>query len=193
MSFLLKRFCSRIFIFLMFLLKVNYGATQVDTAFQLSVYKNDYRFLNLKSKHNFKQQIALYTLSIATTAAIVYPLKHVINVQRPDKTDYKSFPSGHTAFAFATAEFLRREFRQTSPWVGIGAYTAAIAIGTQRILYNKHYFTDVIAGAGIGVLASSASFWLYKNRKKTNSHCKKLMVQPYYQQRTVGLYLSKTL
>ena len=161
----------------------------MGTAFKLSTFKSDYRFLNLKSRHNFKQQIVLYTLSMTTTAAIVYPLKHIMNVQRPDKTDYKSFPSGHSAFAFATAEFLRREFYQISPWIGVRAYTVATTIGVQRVINNKHYFTDVIAGAGIGVLASSASFLFYNSRKKASS----FMIQPYYQQKIAGLYLIKSL
>mgnify|MGYP003199246539 CR=1 FL=1 len=66
--------------------------------------------------------------------------------------DY-SFPSGHTATAFMTATMLTKEYGHISPWIGIGAYSVATATGLMRMANNKHWLSDVLTGAGIGILA----------------------------------------
>jgi membrane-associated phospholipid phosphatase len=69
---------------------------------------------------------------------------------RPDGSNNLSFPSGHTASAFATATVLERNFG----WkVGIPAYAAAAFVGASRIQSQKHYLSDVAFGAAIGILA----------------------------------------
>jgi len=62
-----------------------------------------------------------------------------------------SFPSGHTTAAFAAATVFAMEYKNT-PWVPIVSYSAAGLIGVSRITENKHWFTDVIAGAALGYL-----------------------------------------
>ena len=69
---------------------------------------------------------------------------------RPDFTDRNSFPSGHTSASFASATVLQREFG----WkVGLPAYGVASYIGLSRIGENRHYLSDVIFGAAIGIAA----------------------------------------
>jgi membrane-associated phospholipid phosphatase len=71
---------------------------------------------------------------------------------RPDGTPF-SFPSGHTASSFATATVLQREFG----WkVGIPAYIGAAWVGASRIESERHYLSDVVAGATVGILAGHA-------------------------------------
>jgi membrane-associated phospholipid phosphatase len=69
-----------------------------------------------------------------------------------NRNSYSSFPSGHATVAFAAATVFALEYRN-KPWVPILAYTSATIIGLSRITENKHWATDVLAGAAIGFLA----------------------------------------
>ncbi len=67
------------------------------------------------------------------------------------KKIYSSFPSGHTTVSFAAATVFALEYRD-KPIVPIIAYSAATMIGLSRITENKHWSTDVLAGAALGFL-----------------------------------------
>ena len=97
-------------------------------------------------------------------------LKKTGNVERPDGSSTNSFPSGHTATAFMGAEFLYQEYKDVSIWYGVGGYAIATTTGALRIYNNKHWLTDVAAGAGIGILCTKAAYWLNPllNEKKFN-------------------------
>ena len=76
-------------------------------------------------------------------------IKFAARRTRPDGT-VLSFPSGHSATAFATATVLQSELG----WkVGVAAYGAAAWIAGSRIQAKRHYLSDVIAGATIGIMA----------------------------------------
>ena len=79
---------------------------------------------------------------------------------RPDGSDNHSFPSGHTATAFMTATMLNKEYGYKSPWIGVGAYSVATATGLMRMANNKHWLSDVLVGAGIGIMATEFGYWL---------------------------------
>ena len=66
-----------------------------------------------------------------------------------NKISVVSFPSGHTTAAFSAATVFAIEYRD-NPWVPILSYTAATLIGLSRITENKHWITDVFAGAALG-------------------------------------------
>ncbi len=84
--------------------------------------------------------------------------KHTINVQRPDGSNMKSFPSGHTATVFTGSHILFNEYKDSCPWIGIGAYGIATATGILRMTNNKHWLSDVITGAGIGILSAEVAY-----------------------------------
>lgn len=65
---------------------------------------------------------------------------------------YSSFPSGHTTVAFAAATVFAMEYKD-KPWVPVLSYSAATLIGLSRITENKHWATDVLAGAALGYLS----------------------------------------
>lgn len=83
----------------------------------------------------------------ASTMAVVYTLKPTIDRTRPDGGNH-SFPSGHTASAFAGAAFIQRRYG----WrVGAPAYAIASYVGVSRVEANRHHPSDVVAGAAIGI------------------------------------------
>lgn len=60
-----------------------------------------------------------------------------------------SFPSGHATLAFATATCLAA----VMPRGAIVFFLVAIAVGAERVLENAHYVSDVVAGAGLGIIS----------------------------------------
>jgi membrane-associated phospholipid phosphatase len=104
----------------------------------------------------------IYGLSHALSSGVVSNLKSISHTKRPDNpADFSSFPSAHTAEAFMTATLLYEQFGRTRPWVAVGGYTVAAATGAMRMLNNRHWITDVLAGASIGVLSAEAVWHLY--------------------------------
>ena len=87
-------------------------------------------------------------------------LKAMINEERPDHSDNKSFPSGHAAIAFAAARSIDKEFRKESIWIPIAGYAAATALGIERVASDRHHWYDVAAGAAIGYGAAEFTWYL---------------------------------
>lgn len=150
----------------------------------LSVYALN--LAGVEGEHNFKDRTIILTTSLLITFTTVRSLKAMTNVQRPDITAYNSFPSGHTATVFAGAEFLLQEYKDKSVWYGISGYVVATATGMMRIYNNRHWLTDVTAGAGIGILSTKIAYWIYpllKNRIFKDKKGEKqitAMVMPFY-------------
>lgn len=116
--------------------------------------------LGAKSKHNYIDRTLACGVSTTSLLMLSYSIKHWVNSPRPDGTDTHSFPSGHTALAFMGAELVHIEYGDDSPWYAIAAYTTAITVGVLRVYNNRHWFTDVFAGAGIGILSARIGHWL---------------------------------
>lgn len=99
--------------------------------------------------------------SYAVMALLVNSIKYTAREQRPDGSTRNSFPSGHTATAFAAATILHKEYGLTqSPWYSIGGYMMATATGCMRVLNNRHWVSDTFAGAGIGILSAELGYTL---------------------------------
>lgn len=103
--------------------------------------------------------IALLAHSITTV--FVLSLKQITHERRPDGSDSYSFPSGHTALAFTGAGLLDREFGAVSPLISIGGYAAATSTGFLRMTNDKHWISDVLVGAGIGLLSAEVAYHVY--------------------------------
>lgn len=88
--------------------------------------------------------------SFGTNLAVTYGLKYAVNRERPNGGDH-SFPSGHTSAAFQGAAFIHKRYGIN---YAIPAYLGAAFVGYSRVDADKHYTSDVIAGAVIGTLSS---------------------------------------
>lgn len=104
-----------------------------------------------ESRSGWGRMIVSDAFSAAIMAGAVNGLKYSVGRLRPDGSRRNSFPSGHTATAFMTATMLHKEYGWRSPWFSIGGYTAAAVTGISRILNNRHWLSDVIAGGAIGI------------------------------------------
>lgn len=146
--------------------------------------------LGLKGKHNFKERTIIYGTSMLITSAIVVPLKHIAKEERPDQSNNLSFPSGHTAIAFASAQFMFREYKDTNFLLGISGYSFAVFTGIYRMLNDKHWFGDVVGGAGFGILSTELAYWLYpkiNNLLGGKKEKSQTMLMPYYQKGNAGI------
>ncbi len=141
--------------------------------------------------HTTGQAVVLYTMSMALVTGITFPLKKITHVERPDKSGFTSFPSGHTATAFAGAEFLRREYGQKYPWLAVAGYAVASGTGLLRMYNNKHWFSDVAAGAGIGMASTSLAYWLYPKLNKHANNPHAFMAMPAIGGGSYGVVLVK--
>jgi hypothetical protein len=132
----------------------------------------------VKGKHDFRNRTLLLVKSEAIMYALTFSLKAFSNVERPDGTDNESFASGHTAQAFATATFMAKEYGNQSKWYAVGAYGMATAVGAMRILNNRHWVSDVLAGAGIGILSTNLAYLTHRYKWKNKPS--QFMVVPTY-------------
>jgi len=123
----------------------------------LSVYVLN--IAGIKGKHNVKRATMSFLYGQVIMATTVTILKNTTHVSRPDDDDYNSFPSGHTATAFSGATFLHKEYGQyRNPMYSVFGYTMAAATGIGRQLNNRHWISDVLVGAGIGILSTELGY-----------------------------------
>lgn len=110
--------------------------------------------------HTFQERAVTaavaHGLSLGTTAL----LKSTVKAERPNYSNFRSFPSGHTAMAFTGAALLAHEYRHV-PELAVAGYAFATATGVLRVLNHEHYVSDVLVGAGIGVASVEVAYLLY--------------------------------
>lgn len=126
-----------------------------------------------RSKNRW-QVLVTDAMAAAMMASVVNGMKYGIGRTRPGGGT-GSFPSGHTATAFMGATLLAHEYGHKSVWIPIAGYSVATATGVMRILNNKHYASDVLVGAAIGIATAELAYWasdaifndrkLFKSRK----------------------------
>lgn len=114
----------------------------------------------VESRSSWGRMLVSDAFSAGVMAIAVNSLKYSCRVMRPDGSTRNSFPSGHTATAFMMATMLHKEYGHRSPWYSIGGYTLATATGVGRMLNNRHWMSDVMVGAGIGILAAELGYYL---------------------------------
>ena len=123
-------------------------------------------------------------------AAMTCSLKKITAVPRPDDPMTKtSFPSGHTAQAFATATFLSKEYGHKSIWYSIAAYSMATTVGALRVMNNRHWVSDVLVGAGIGIFSTNLAYLTHQYKWGKNGKSGQTIVMPSYDGQTGMLSL----
>ncbi|WET50173.1 phosphatase PAP2 family protein [Chryseobacterium indologenes] len=154
--------------------------------------------MGIKGKHNLRDRTIIYASSQLISAAFTMPLKYLVKEERPDQSNTLSFPSGHSATAFSSAQFMFREYKDTNFWLSLSGYPFAIFTGIYRMLNDKHWLGDVIAGAGFGILSTELAYWLFpkidnllRGKNKAKNLSNSTMVMPFYQNKIVGIGLVK--
>jgi hypothetical protein len=139
----------------------------------------------LKGQNNLIDRSVIYGMSNLIANGFVFGLKYLGIQQRPDSTDNYSFASGHTSEAFVSAEFLHQEYKGRVHWtVTAAGYACATTVAYLRMYHNKHWLSDVVAGAGIGMASTRFSYYLYPLLKHVIFGSKKVkeqaMIMPMY-------------
>ena len=111
----------------------------------------------VKAEHGFWDRVIETGLAYTFVSGSALVMKRVINAPRPDGTDAESFPSGHTCFSFTGAELVRMEYGWG--W-GAGAYAVATAVAAMRWYNDRHWLSDLLAGAGLGILSAHVGGWM---------------------------------
>jgi hypothetical protein len=113
----------------------------------------------IDSRHNHRDRMLIMATSLVLMQSVVSVLKSTTAVTRPNNSPlHNSFPSGHTASVMLCAHILYKEYKDVTPWIGICGYLTATATGVFRMLNYAHWQSDVVAGAGIGLLSAEIGY-----------------------------------
>ena len=171
-------------------LREEYGRVRIDNWLQYvpaAAYLVSGAFRNGGGEHGFAERLLVSATSYASMAILVNGLKYTCCRLRPDGVTANSFPSGHTATVFMGAEQIRLEY---GGWAGAGAYALATGVGLLRVYNGYHWFTDVLAGAAVGIVSANIA------RRLLPAECKLLGISPRAELSLVplgtGLLLSLT-
>lgn len=133
-----------------------------------SVYLLD--AFHVKTAHSFKQHLILDAGSLLVTGGIGYGMRLMTKNNKVYNSFGTDFPSAHTANAFRGAEILHQELKATNPWLSYSGYVVASGVGLLRIYNKEHLLSDVLAGAGLGIISTKLTYWAFdKIENKTNT------------------------
>ena len=114
-----------------------------------------------EGRSDWPRLLASAGMSYGIMAALVNGIKYTAKEMRPDGSQANSWPSGHTATSFVGATLLHKEYGLTrSPWFSVAGYGVATATGVMRVLNNRHWVSDVMSGAGIGIMSTELGYAL---------------------------------
>ncbi len=117
--------------------------------------------VGIHGKNTFVDRTLIFAMAEGMMSLTTFGLKKATHRLRPDGSNYYSFPSGHTANAFLGAEFMAQELGDKSIGYSAVGYGFATATGILRMYNRDHWFSDVVAGAGFGILSTKAAYLLY--------------------------------
>ncbi len=151
--------------------------------------------IGVQGKNTFIDRTALLALAGGFAGISGSVLKYTTHRLRPNGADHYSFPSGHTTAAFVGAEFLAQEYSEKSPVYTVIGYTFAVTTGIFRMYNRDHWFSDVVAGAGLGILSTKASYLVYPYIRNWLTHKdkngKSTFIMPTYQDGVPGFAFAK--
>lgn len=135
-----------------------------------SVYVLD--AFKVKTEHNFREHLILDAGSIIVAGGIGYGMRIISkNIKAYNSSDTK-FPSGHTANAFRGAEILHQELKRTNKLFSYSGYLVATGVGLLRIFDKDHLLSEVITGAGLGIISTKLTYWVFDKVKYKKSKSK---------------------
>jgi membrane-associated phospholipid phosphatase len=115
----------------------------------------------VEGRSDWGRLLASAAMSYGIMAGFVNGIKYTAKEMRPDGSTANSWPSGHTATSFVGATLLHKEYGLTvSPWYSVAGYGVATATGVMRVLNNRHWVSDVLSGAGIGIMSTEIAYAL---------------------------------
>jgi hypothetical protein len=115
----------------------------------------------MEGRSDWPRFFASAAMGYGIMALLVNTIKYTAKEMRPDGSTANSWPSGHTATSFVGATILHKEYGLTrSPWFSVAGYGIATATGVMRVLNNRHWVSDVLSGAGIGILSGELAYAL---------------------------------
>ena len=112
----------------------------------------------VKSKNHWFDQTKHLLISNIITSVITHSIKQLTKKIRPNGSNY-SFPSGHSSFSFTNATVLFNEFNHSSPLIAYSGYAFSTTTGIFRMINNKHWLSDVLVGAGLGILVTNLVYY----------------------------------
>lgn len=142
----------------------------------------------VKGRHSTLNQSLLFGLTYTINNTLTSNLKQFTHVARPNGASFDSFPSQHTSAAFSAARMLDKEYGGRSGWYSVGGYAVATVTGGLRIAKDNHWLSDVMAGAGVGLLSTELAYWVYPwlHRQLLRGLGDRAVVLPMYLDGTVG-------
>jgi hypothetical protein len=167
-------------------------SSDIDDYFQYAPIAELYLadVIGVKSKNHWFDQTKYLLISNLITAGITQGLKYITLKPRPNGAPY-AFPSGHTSFAFDNATVLFNEFYETAPLFACSGYAFATTTGIFRMLNNKHWISDVLVGAGIGIMVTELVYY-FEPLKSFNPFRKSdsISFYPRIEGQTYGFYFA---
>ena len=118
------------------------------------------KIAGVESRSSWPRLLVSDAFSAVIMIGVSENLKRVVDEIRPDGEDDRSFPSGHAAVSYMMATMLHKEYGHISPWISFGGYAVAATTATSRILHNRHWMSDILVGAGIGVLSTELGYFI---------------------------------
>ncbi|CAM3605011.1 phosphatase PAP2 family protein [Zobellia roscoffensis] len=147
----------------------------------------------VKAKHHWFDQTKNLAVSMILTDVVTRAIKNSVYKIRPDGSNDNAFPSGHTSIAFASGSAVYEEYKNTNPYVAYSGYGFATITGGLRLFNNKHFISDILAGAGIGILVTKLVYHFdYLWKWNPFLKFKDVTLVPRYAPGNVGLYFSKS-
>jgi membrane-associated phospholipid phosphatase len=121
----------------------------------------------VKSKSNWKKHLLVFACCETILSIFSNSVKKITHEHRPEPTvRYDSFPSGHADTSFAGAEIIRMELKDDHPVLSYTGYAIATSVSLLRLYKDKHWLSDIVAGAVLGIACTKFTYWICRGRKR---------------------------